>query len=152
MNYLKDTSIFDRNQVDGQKPVTHQYNDCDNCPANALMLGILTQPNDKLDRTMRNLDGIYRVSCPAFKDDLGEYAALYHDQVAPYLLAEPSPYSIFLKMMFAFARLNQGFIDLEDITINDIQAVFNELLTVENAVENEFLPYVDGYEGLSAGI
>ena len=126
------------------------YKDDTLCIARKWVMPRLTDNNFLMGDIAKNLAAIYAECSANYKADLKAYAYLYGKQKSPEDKLGPNAYSIFIKMMFAFAEANSASITLDTITFNDIQSLFSEITSVAQAVESDYLPAVTGSDLLTA--
>ena len=120
------------------------------CIARKYVKPRLTENNTLMGDIAKNLSKIYAECSEAYKSDLRTYADLYGKQKTERGKLGPNAYSIFIKMMYAFAEANEASITLDTITFNDIQSLFSEITSVDQAVESGYLPNLTGAGLLTA--
>ena len=60
-------------------------------------------------------------------------------------------YSTFVKMIWGASKVTNNPIDIDSLSVDDLQlGSYSVFDTVKDAVDNGFLPKVDGYENLTA--
>jgi hypothetical protein len=120
------------------------------CIARKYVKPRLTENNTLMGDIAKNLSTIYAECSELYKSDLRTYADLYGKQKSEPGKLAPNGYSLFIKMMFAFAEANEASITLDTITFNDIQSLFSDITSVALAVESGYLPNLNGAELLTA--
>lgn len=126
------------------------YKDGTLCIARKWVMPRLTDNNTLMGEIGKNLSNIYALCSANYKADLKTYAQLYGKQKSPKDKLAPNAYSIFIKMMFAFWKVNSASVTLDTITINDIQSLFSEITSVALSIESGYLPSLSGSDALTA--
>jgi len=126
------------------------YKDGTICIARRYVKPRLTDQNTLMGDIAANLSSIYAECSELYKSDLRTYANLYGNQVSSREKLPPTAYGIFVKMMFAFEKVNEASVTLDTITFSDIQSLYPDITSIDLAVENGYLPNVDGAELLTA--
>lgn len=122
------------------------------CIARKYVKPRLTANNTALGDRAKNISQIYAQCSSMYKSDLRTYADMYGRQKTQRNKLAPNGYSIFNKMMYAFADANAGAVTLDSITFNDIQSLFQEITSVSGAVLSGYLPQLNGSELLTASM
>lgn len=120
------------------------------CIARKWVMPRLTENNTQMSAIAKNLSEIYTLCSTDYKADLKTYAYQYGKDRTPQDKLAPNGYSIFVKMMYAFAKANDASVTLDSITYSDIQSLFPDINTVAGAVESNYLPNVTGADLLDA--
>ncbi|HNQ43467.1 MAG TPA: hypothetical protein PKI59_03520 [Candidatus Cloacimonadota bacterium] len=116
------------------------------CIARKYVVPRYTEYNQELGEIAKNLSLIYADVSAEYKADLKTYAYLYGQRITPKNQMPPRAYGLFVKMLYALADENVGTVDLKNITYNDIKTLFPEIVNIAAAVENGYLPKVEGTE------
>jgi hypothetical protein len=125
------------------------YKDDTLCIGRKWVMPRLTDNNTLMGDIAKNLAAIYAECSANYKADLKSYAYLYGKALSPKDKLAPNGYSVFIKMMFAFAEANGASITLDTITFNDIQSLFSDITSVALAIESGYLPAISGAELLT---
>ncbi|HOH97174.1 MAG TPA: hypothetical protein PL188_02570 [Candidatus Cloacimonadota bacterium] len=120
------------------------------CIARKHVIPRSTEQNQELGTISKNLSSIYADVSQDYKDDLKTYAYLYGQRHTPKNQLPPKSYGLFVKLLYILQDENSGTVDLKTLTCNDIKTLFPEIVSVADAVENGFLPRVEGAELLDA--
>jgi hypothetical protein len=126
------------------------YKDGTLCIARKWVMPILTANNTLMGDIGKNLADIYAQCSANYKADLKTYAELYGKQKSPKDRLAPNAFSIFIKMMWAFADANEASVTLDTITFNDIQSLFPDITSVALSIESGYLPNLNGSDSLTA--
>ena len=114
------------------------------CIARKYVKPRLTENNTLMGEIAKNVADIYAQCSEDYKSDLRTYAYMYGKEKSPRNTLAPNAYSIYIKMLFAFAEAYEASVSLDSITINDIQSLFPDVTSVALAVENGYLPRLSG--------
>ncbi|MDD2230362.1 MAG: hypothetical protein PHY48_13230 [Candidatus Cloacimonetes bacterium] len=111
----------------------------------------LTTQNTSMGAKIKNLADIYGDVTVLYEADLKTYTGKYAS-IAPKDKLAPDAFAIFVKMMFLFAKLDEGHIDLATLTYSDLQTVGTDIASIADAVDNGYLPNVLGADLLVAAM
>lgn len=107
----------------------------------------ITTNNTKMGQCMVNIVMIYNATTEAYKAQLTEYAQKmfmlpeYQGKLAG------NKMTVFLKMMWAWANTQAGAETLLNLSLDDFSlGAYEDLVNIKVAVDNGYLPAVDGYE------
>ncbi len=120
------------------------------CIARKWVMPRLTDNNTEMSAIAKNLSEVYALCSADYKADLKTYAYQYGKEKSPNDKLAPNAYSMFIKMMFAFAKANEASVTLDSVTYSDIQSLFPDITTVAGAVDSNYLPNVTGAALLDA--
>lgn len=109
----------------------------------------LTANNTLRGTIIKNLADVYSSLSSGYRDDLKTYAAKNISNV-PKDKLPPTAFAIWMKMMYLFAELDEGHIDLSTVTYSDLQTLGADIDTIALAVENGYLANVEGADALVA--
>lgn len=109
----------------------------------------ITENNLSMSAKMKNLALVFSSVSSGYKDDLKSYA-LANQANVPKGKLPPSSYAIFVQMMFKFAKLDEGHIDLATVTYGDLSTLGEDISTIAAAVSNGYLQSVPGANLLTA--
>ena len=112
----------------------------------------LNDQHTTMGERMKNLSKVYSGASAGFKEDLVTYTVKNGRENVPKTKLVPSPYAIFIKMMFAWSKASGGLIDLASVTLEDIQSSTGGAKNIAEAVENGHLRAVSGWDTLTTSI
>jgi len=107
----------------------------------------ITENNTSKGTIMKNLATVWADVSSGYKDEMKTYAQRNVVNLAKGMLP-PTSFSIWVKMLFLFSKLDSGHIDLSTVTYTDIQTVGEDILSIAVAVENDYLAPVAGADEL----
>lgn len=112
----------------------------------------VTENNHKMGQAMRNIAAIYKLTPESYKDQLSAYSVLMFDLEEFSGKIAGNKMTVFFKMMWAWANAYGGVDFLLSISTDDysIGAYDDDLGTIATAVNNGFLPVVEGFSFFSA--
>lgn len=108
-----------------------------------------TANNEEMGKVMKNIRSIWADVSSGYKAELKLYAAQHFVQLTPENDAWARPlsnFSWFVRLLWILQDENSGTVDLKTLTYNDIKTLFPEIVSVADAVDNQFLPVVTGYD------
>jgi len=107
-----------------------------------------TEQNITMGEILKNLGSVYRDTSGEYQDDLKLYSSRNARQNVKYNQLPPTPYSIFVKMMFAWQESDPEHVDLATITVGDIVLADAPVISIASAVEADLLKRVTNYSEL----
>ncbi|MCK9557422.1 MAG: hypothetical protein WCQ59_03250 [Candidatus Cloacimonadaceae bacterium] len=116
------------------------------CIARKYVMPTLTDNNATMGAVTKNLSEIYGNCSEDYKSDLRTYADMYNKERVTRTKLGSNSFSLFVKLMYAFAEDTGESVDLASITYSDLKTMFFDVASVASAVEAEYLPKVSGYE------
>ncbi len=119
------------------------------CIGRKFVMPQLTANNGVMGEKIKNLAAIYAQCTPAYKADLKVYAHRNSANV-PEGKIPPNAYAIFIRMLFKFAELDSGHIDLATVSYEDLQTVGADIASVADAVASGYLDSVKDADQLVA--
>ncbi|MEN6445437.1 MAG: hypothetical protein ABFC98_05265 [Candidatus Cloacimonas sp.] len=127
------------------------YRDGSICIGRKYVKPRLSEQNNVMASKMKNLSIIYSAVSSDYKEELKQYAILNAVNVPKHSIP-PNAYAIWIRMMFLFAEMSEGHIELESVTYSDLQTLGLDILSISAAVENGYLDDVIGADELTANM
>lgn len=113
----------------------------------------LTQNNIDMGSKMTNIANLYSGASSAYKADLDTYAEKMFALPAYTGKLAGNKFSVFLKIVWAASQSDTDPVDLNSLNTDDILlGSYNTFETVSTAINNGFIPDVEGSELLTANI
>ena len=128
------------------------YASCKNgqvCIGRKFVKPALTANNSTHGSNTKNLAEIFGALSSGYKADLKAYAKLNAANVDAHKLP-PTSFAIWMKMMYLYAKSDEGHVDLSSVTYNDLQTLATDIGSISAAVDNGFLVRVPGSDELIA--
>lgn len=122
------------------------------CIGRDFVIPKLTEHNASMGAIAKNLGVIFRHVSPTYAQDLDIYTSRNKTDNGKKKVISPYAYTLFTKMMFAWAKSDPEHVDLASITIADIVALDANVRTIKRAIDAGFLPLIRKYDDLTAGI
>jgi len=119
------------------------------CIGRKYVIPALTANNTLRGTIMKNLSDIWASVSSGYKADLKIYA-LKNAANIPQGKLPPTAFSIWMQMLYAFAKSDAEHIDLGTLTYTDLQTIGADIASVKEAVLNGYLATVPGAEDLTA--
>jgi len=115
----------------------------------------LTSNNTLFGTIAKNLAAVWASVSTDYKGDMDSYVNIwnteYNDPNNPFSPRMTS-FGCWIRMLYLFADLNEGHIDLATVTYNDLQTVGEDILSIALAIENGFMDNVTGGEAFTANM
>ena len=111
----------------------------------------ITAANVEMGNKMIKISNLYEACTDAYKQDLELYTLKMY-KLKPYRnRIAGNKFSSFVKMIWAASKDPANPLDIMSLTTDDLEVgSYSQIETVKAAVENGYLPKVDGYEELDA--
>ena len=125
---------------------------------NTLCLGrqyvkpMLTANNAHMGAIGKNLASVFRAANAAYVNDFKTYATRYSKQHFAWGKKSPTAFTLFVRMMWAWAATDPTHIDLTAITVADIVTRDADVRTVKRAIDASYLLVVNPYNDLTSDI
>jgi hypothetical protein len=123
------------------------YRDGTLCIGRKYVIPALTENNTQKGTIMKNLATVWAEVSSGYKDEMKTYAGRNAVNV-PKDMLPPTSFSIWVRMLFLFSKLDSGHIDLSTVTYSDLQTLGEDILSIAVAVENDYLASVAGADEL----
>lgn len=110
-----------------------------------------TTNNVEMGNKLIKISNLYEAVTAAYKQDLELYSLKMY-KLKPYRnRIAGNKFSTFVKMIWAASKDPDSPLDIMSLTTDDLEVgSYSQIETVKAAVENGYLPQVDGYEELEA--
>lgn len=115
------------------------------CIARKHVMPTLTENNTRMGNIAKNISNLYADCSEGYKSDLRTYADIYGKERSSRKRLNPNAYSLFIKMLYCYSTDSGENVDLESLTINDIQTLFVDISTLASAIDAGYLPKVSNY-------
>lgn len=113
--------------------------------ARLFVVPTLTDNNTLRGAIMKNLASVWNSVSSGYKSDMKSYCAewnITYNDLQDAFSPRRSSFAMFVDMMYLFAELDEGHVDLSTITYSDLTTLGADIDTIALAVENGYLPVV----------
>lgn len=111
----------------------------------------ITAANVLMGEKMIKISSLYEACTDAYKKDLELYTLKMYKLRAHRTGMAGNKFSTFVKMIWGASKDPDNPLDIMSLTTDDLEVgSYEQIETVKVAVENGYLPKVDGYEELTA--
>lgn len=113
----------------------------------------LTAQNIDIKGKSNRISNLYLGVSEGFKTDMTAYAKKMYN-LKPYRKQiAGNRYTIFMKMIWAASQAESNPLDIDSLSLDDLAiGTYTTIESVKTAIDNGFLPKVDGYEDFTSGI
>jgi hypothetical protein len=125
------------------------YNSNEFCLAGKFVKPTPTANTLLMKTISKNLSAVYNSAQAAYKADLKTYSRKYKLLIDKKAQLPPNSKSLFIKMLWAWRKVNPVENDLTVVTAEDIIDKNAPCKSVKDAVDAGYLPHVAGYETLT---
>ena len=119
------------------------------CIARKYVKPRLTEANEAIGSSSKNLALLWKSATPEFREDYKIYARLYASYVHKKDTLPPTSFALFVKALYKFASSEDPTLDLAYLESEDMSTLGLAVSTVENCVNGGFLPNVPGVSNLN---